>query len=91
MTIVYCVVAPARFEGDELVVPVSSSYAAPGGNFGRLREFRFVGGEGVSRILENVQLGRLGMPGVLHLTLVFAAGEVRVEGALLTPGGITIK
>jgi len=91
VTIVYCVVAPTRFEGDELVVPISSSYAAPGGAFGRLRELRFVGGEGVSRILENVQLGRLGMPGVLHLTLVFAAGEVRVEGALLTPGGITIK
>ena len=72
-------------------MPVSSSFAAPGGTFGRLRELRFVGGEGVSRILENVQLGRLGMPGVLHLTLVFAYGEVRVEGALLSPGGVTIK
>lgn len=91
VTVVYCVVAPPRYEGDELIVPVASSYAAPGGTFGRQRELRFVGGEGASRVLENVQLARLGMPGVLHLTLVFAYGEVRVEGALLTPGAITIK
>ncbi len=91
VTVVYCVAAPPRYEGDELIVPVTSSYAAPGGAFGRRRELRFVGGEGVSRVLENVQLARLGMPGVLHLTLVFAYGEVRVEGALLTPGAITIK
>ena len=91
VTIVYCVTAPPRYEGDELVVPVSSSYTAPGGAFGRIRELRFVSGEGTSRILENVQLARLGMPGVLHLALVFAGGQIQIEGALLTPGGITIK
>lgn len=91
VTVVYCVVAPPRFEGDEIVVPVSSSYTAAGGTFGRAHELRFVGGEGVSRILENVQLSRLGLPGVLHLTLTFTAGQVRVEGALLSPGGITVK
>lgn len=91
VTVVYCVVAPPRYEGDELIVPVTSSFTAPGGSFGRQRELRFFGGEGASRLLDNVQLGRLGMAGVLHLTLVFAYGEVHVEGALLTPGAITIK
>jgi hypothetical protein len=91
VTIVYCISATPHYEGDEMVVPISATYSAPGGTFGRLRELRFVGGEGAPRILENVQLARLGMPGVLHLTLVYAAGQVLVEGALLTPGGITIK
>ena len=91
VTIGYCITAPPRYEGDELVVPVSASFAAPGGAFGRMRELRFIGGEGTSRILENVQLARLGMPGVLHLALVYEGGQVRIEGALLTPGGITIK
>lgn len=91
VTVVYCVTGPPRFEGDEIAVPVSSSYAAPAGAFGRARELRFVGGEGASRILENVPLARLGMPGVLHLTLLYAQGRVWVEGALLTPGGMTIK
>lgn len=91
VTIVYCVTGPPHYESDEIVVPISASYTAPGGSFGRQRELRFVSGEGAPRILENVQLARLGMPGVLHLTLVYATGQVLVEGALLTPGGITIK
>ena len=91
LTLVYCVTGAPHFEGDEIVVPIAASYAAPGGSFGRVRELRFVDGEGASRILENVQLARLGMPGVLHLTLLYAGGEVHVEGALLSPEGITVK
>ncbi|MEO6836332.1 MAG: hypothetical protein ABI231_10570 [Candidatus Tumulicola sp.] len=92
VTLGYCVAGPPRANGaDEIVVPVSASYASPGGSFGRQRELHFVAGENASRILESLPLNRLGMTGVLHLTLVFAGGLVRVEGALLTPGGITIK
>jgi hypothetical protein len=28
---------------------------------------------------------------MLHLTLAYSSGQVRLEGALLTPGAITIK
>lgn len=92
VTIVYCVAGPPRSDAsDEIVVPVAASYAAPGGTFNRQRELRFVAGENASRILESLRLNRIGLTGVLHLTLVYAGGLVRVEGALLTPGGITIK
>jgi hypothetical protein len=41
--------------------------------------------------MDRLDLRPLGLSGVLHLTLAFASGTVRIEGALLTPGGITIK
>ncbi len=91
VTLVYCVAGAVHSDGDEVLVPVSVSYSASGGSFSSARELHFVGGEGSSRILESLELSRIGMPGVLHLTLVYGGGVVRVEGALLTPGGITIK
>jgi hypothetical protein len=91
VTLVYCVAGLVRSEGDEVLVPVSASYSSPGGAFSATRELHFVGGEGSSRILESLELTRVGLTGILHLTLVYAGGMVRVEGALLTPGGITIK
>ena len=92
VTIGYCVTGIPRNDGTgEVVVPVAASYAAPGASFGEQRELRFIAGERKSRILENLNLDRLGMTGVLHLTLVYAGEVVRVEGALLTPGAITIK
>lgn len=88
----YCVDGPLRSDGgDEVVVPVSATYASPSGSLREQRDLRFISGESVSRILENVRLDRIGMTGVLHLTLTYARGVVRIEGALLTPGGLTIK
>lgn len=91
VTIAYCLAGAARTEGDEEIVPVSGWYSSAGGSFNFARELHFVGGEGSSRILQSLELGRIGMAGVLHLTLVYGGGLVHVEGALLTPGGITIK
>jgi len=92
VTIGYCVSGPARANGaDEVIVPVQASYAAPGGSISRADEMHFVAGEGVSRIIRNLDLTKLGMQGTLHLTLAYSGGLVRVEGALLTPGAITIK
>ena len=92
VTIGYCIAGAARSDGSgEVVVPVAASYASPGGSFGRRRDLHFVAGQSASRILESLPLNRVGLSGVLHLTLVYTAGLVRVEGALLTPGGITIK
>lgn len=88
----YCVDGPPRSDvADEVVVPVAVTYTSPFGAVREQRELRFIAGENVSRILENLHLKRIGMTGVLHMTLTYSRGVVRVEGALLTPGGITIK
>jgi hypothetical protein len=93
VTIGYCIAAaPKTGAGEEILIPVQASYAAPGGSFGRAEELRFISGEGSSRVVENLRLGPLGLgPQTLHLTLVYSAGVVRIEGALLTPGAITVK
>ncbi|MGA8533936.1 MAG: hypothetical protein WB615_07490 [Candidatus Tumulicola sp.] len=91
VTVLYCIAGATRVDGDEVVVPVTASFAASGGSYGLSRDLHFIAGEGNPRVLERVELSRLGLTGVLHLTLVYAGGLVRVEGALLTPGGITIK
>jgi len=92
VTIGFCVNGQPRPSGaDEVIVPVAASYSAPGGSFGQTEEMHFVAGEGVSRIIRSLDLARLGLQGTLHLTLAYSGGQVRVEGALLTPGAITIK
>lgn len=92
VTIGYCVDGAVRSAGgDEIVVPTVASYGAPGGSFSRTRRLHFVAGEGVSRVIENLDLARLGLAGTLHLTLAYSGGLIHVEGALLTPGAITIK
>jgi hypothetical protein len=92
VTIAYCVSgAPRSTDADEIIVPVVASYGAPGASFTRTSDMHFVAGEGVSRVIESLDLSRLGMSGTLHLTLAYADGRVRIDGALLTPGAITIK
>ncbi len=93
VTIGYCIVAPAKTgAGEEILIPVQASYAAPGGSFARSEDLRFIAGEGSSRVVENLRLGPLGLGAqILHLTLLYTGGTVRIEGALLTPGAITIK
>ena len=72
-------------------MPVTEAYSSSGGSMTRSTTLRFITGEGPSRVLENVNLAELGLTGTLHLTLVYAGGEVRVEKAMLTPGAIIIK
>lgn len=93
VTIGYCIAAaPRTGAGEEIFIPVQASYAAPGGSFERAEELRFISGEGSSRIVENLRLAPLGLGAqTLHLTLLYTGGIVRIEGALLTPGAITIK
>lgn len=92
VTIGYCVDGAARSAGgDEIIVPTAASYGAPGRSFSRSKQLHFVAGEGVSRVIENLDLTRLGLTGTLHLTLAYSGGLIHVEGALLTPGAITIK
>ncbi len=70
---------------------MTEAYSSSGGSFTRSAKLRFISGEGPSRVLENVNLSDLGLTGTLHLTLVYASGEVRVEKAMLTPGAVIIK
>jgi hypothetical protein len=92
VTIVYCVSGPARANGsEEVVVPVSATYSALRGSVRRAIELHFIAGEGVSRVIQSLDLTGLGLTGTLHLTLAYSRGVVQVEGALLTPGAITIK
>jgi hypothetical protein len=88
----YCVTGAARSNGsDELVVPVAASYSGPGGALRVSVQLHFIAGERVSRVIQNLDLTKLGLTGTLHLTLAYSSGLVRLEGALLTPGAITIK
>jgi hypothetical protein len=92
VTIGYCITGALHSTaGAEVIVPVTATYSAPGGSLRRVGELHFMEGEGVSRVLESLDLTKLGLAGILHLTLAYSHGLVRVEGALLTPGAITIK
>lgn len=91
VTVAYCITGTPHSSGSEEVVPVTATYSAPGGTLRRSAELRFLADEGVSRVLESLDLTKLGLTGTLHLTVAYSRGLVRLEGALLTPGAITIK
>lgn len=92
VTIGYCVTAlPHSTGAQEIIVPVAATFSTPARSVRRASELHFLAGEGISRVIESFDLAELGLQGTLHLTLAYAGGLVRVEGALLTPGAITIK
>jgi hypothetical protein len=92
VTIGYCIDGSLKANGaEEVIVPVAATYSAPGGTLRRSIELHFIAGEGVSRVIESLDLTKIGLTGTLHLTLAYSNGLVRLEGALLTPGAITIK
>lgn len=92
MRLSYCVTGPPRATGaQEIIVPVSAVFSAPGGSLSRTSELHFLAEAGTSRVLESLDLANLGLTGTLHLTLAYVGGSIQVEGALLTPGAITIK
>jgi hypothetical protein len=92
VTVSYCLSGATRATGtQEIAVPVVESYASSSRSVRRSSELHFLAGEGISRIIESVDLTQLGLTGTLHLTLTYVDGVVEVEGALLTPGAITIK
>ncbi len=92
LTIAYCVTGmPRRGGAAEVFVPFTARYSALGASTERVGELHFLADEGVSRVIATVDLATLGLQGRLHLTLAYSRGLVHVEGALLTPGAITIK
>lgn len=92
VTVSYCVTGTTRATGtQEIAVPVLETYTSSSHSLRRPSELHFLAGEGVSRVIESLDLTQLGLTGTLHLTLAYVGGLVEVEGALLTPGAITIK
>lgn len=92
VTIGYCINGAAKSaSGGEIAVPVQASYSAPGGSFQEILTLRFLSGEGLSRIIRNLDLSHVGAIGTLHLTLAYNGSSVSIESATLTPGAITIK
>jgi len=92
LTVGYCVVVEnSAPPGHDLPVQVTESYSTARGSFTQASTLQFISGETASRVIEDVVLTKVGLPGTLHLTLVYRGGLVRVESALLTPGAITIK
>lgn len=92
VTVSYCVNGVSHATGtQEIAVPVVETFASSSHSLRRSSELHFLAGEGVSRVIESLDLAQLGLAGTLHLTLAYVDGLVQVEGALLTPGAITIK
>ncbi|MBV9028687.1 MAG: hypothetical protein JO311_08725 [Candidatus Eremiobacteraeota bacterium] len=92
LTVVYCVTGPARRDGTtEIFVPFTARYSARGASAQRAGQLHFLADEGVSRVLSTIDLTAVNLVGTLHLTLAYSRGLVHIEGALLTPGAITIK
>jgi hypothetical protein len=91
VSIGYCVSGVPSVKGSEEIVPVTATYSAPKGSIQRTIQLHFIAGERVSRVIQSLELTPLGLTGTIHLTLSYSRGVVDVEGALLTPGAITIK
>jgi hypothetical protein len=91
VTVSYCVSGSHKAPGSELLVTVAATYSAPGGSFTEDPVLHFIAAEGPSRVIEDVDLTKLGTAGTLHLTLIYKGNQVSIESALLTPGAITIK
>lgn len=72
-------------------MPVAATFSTARASLRRSIDLHFIAGEGVSRVIQSLDLTPLGLTGTLHLTLAYSRGLVQLEGALLTPGAITIK
>ena len=80
VTIAYCVSGKTRIErlrGDRR--PVSATYSGPGGHVAPFDRTAFIAGEGVSRVIESLDLTKLALTGTLHLTLAYSSGLVRAR------------
>ena len=70
---------------------VTVAVSGPGGQFNDRKAVRMVPSVGPARVLENVNLGEVGLHGTLHLSLAYDGSRATIESALLTPGAIQLK
>lgn len=90
--ITYCA-PPARADpsGRTVVLALRETFSSSKGAFSQTSNLEFLAGDEPTRVIEDVALDRVGIEGTLHLTLVLRRGTVAIEGAILTPGAITLK
>jgi hypothetical protein len=92
LTASYCISSETTAAtAHDISVAVAESYVTARGSLSQQNTLQFISGENASRFIEDVPLTRLGLEGVLHVTLVYRGGTIRIESALLTPGAIAIK
>ena len=92
LSVTYCVPAgPAAKRGSEATYAVAETYGSARGSFSQTSDLSFIAGDDPSRVIEDVELARVGLSGTLHLTLVMRKNAIHIESAMLTPGAITIK
>ncbi|MHB8177282.1 MAG: hypothetical protein ACYDA5_01925 [Vulcanimicrobiaceae bacterium] len=88
----YCIVAPpTALPGDETSVTVAETFTSGSRTYRRTSILQFIAGQASSRVIESVSLASVGLHGTLHTTLLYRNGQVRLDGALLTPGAIVIR
>jgi hypothetical protein len=90
VTIGFCIVGSSTSSA-VTTVAVQATYSSKSASFSQHSNVRFITGEGPARALESIDLGPLGIVGVLHMTLLYDGNEVTMEHALLTPGAIAVK
>ncbi|GAC1355555.1 MAG: hypothetical protein NVSMB31_16000 [Vulcanimicrobiaceae bacterium] len=90
--ITYCA-PPVRADasGRTVILALRESFSSRKGAFAQTSNLEFLAGDEPSRVIEDVALEKLGLDVTLHLTLVLRRGAVAIEGAILTPGAITLK
>lgn len=86
--------APARKtkgEGRPVSVTIVETFSTGKAAFSRTSSFDFLDQSEASRTIDDVPLDRLGIGKTLHLTIVYRAGAVRLEHAMLVPGAVDLK
>ncbi len=88
-----CATEPAKAapSGKTASLPVTESLSTKDQSFQRTTTLEFLGGDELSRTIDNVPLAKLGIPKTLHLTLGHKPGSLVLEHALLIPGAVTLK
>jgi hypothetical protein len=91
--IAICATEPAKPApaGKTAPLPATETLSANDQSFVRTTILEFLGGDELSRTIDNVSLAKLGIPKSLHLTLAHKPGSLRLEHALLIPGAVTLK
>jgi hypothetical protein len=86
----FCVTDSTAKPGKGVRVTLSETLAGTGGSLKRASTLDFVVDD-PARAIDDIPLAQLGIKKTLHATFIYAAGNVRLEHALLVPGAVTVK
>ncbi|MGH7709491.1 MAG: hypothetical protein ACREM6_16490 [Vulcanimicrobiaceae bacterium] len=93
VTVDLCVVAApaARASGGPSTVEIQQTFASADSSFSSRAQLELLAGADSARSIEDVALAKLGINRMLHLTIGYAKGHVRLDHALLVPGAVPLK